>query len=138
MLAKKFIDTNLLVYWTEGSNKHRIVDPLLEQGAVISVQVLNELVNVLRKKKQFLIPEIKEIVAGLTRVCEVQSLTLETHRISLDLMARYKISTYDACIIAAALEANCELLYSEDMQHGLAIPSHRKGGTSLSIRNPFL
>ena len=49
---------------------------------------------------------------------------------SLDIHTRYQFSFYDSLIVAAALEAGCTRLYSEDMQHGQQIQS-------LTIQNPF-
>jgi predicted nucleic acid-binding protein len=50
---------------------------------------------------------------------------------ALDIQARYRYGFYDALIIAAALEAGCIRLYSEDLQHGQRIER-------LTIENPFL
>jgi predicted nucleic acid-binding protein len=50
---------------------------------------------------------------------------------ALDIQARYHFGFYDALIIAAALEAGCTRLYSEDLQHGQRIER-------LTIENPFL
>ena len=44
---------------------------------------------------------------------------------------RHGLRIYDSLIIAAALEAGCDTLYSEDMQHGQVIEGIR-------IENPFL
>ena len=50
---------------------------------------------------------------------------------ALDIQLRYRFSFYDSLIIAAALEAGCSRLYSEDMQHGQRIHG-------LTIENPFI
>ena len=50
---------------------------------------------------------------------------------ALDVQARYGYGFYDSLIIAAALEAGCTRLYSEDMQHGQRIEG-------LTIENPFV
>ena len=61
----------------------------------------------------------------------VQPLTLSTHELALQLADRYSLSIHDGLIVAAALEAKCSVLWSEDMQHGLVVER------VLTIRNPF-
>ena len=58
-------------------------------------------------------------------------LTLDTHAAALSIARDNNFSFYDALIVASAIEAGCDALYSEDMQHGRVI-----GG--LTIRNPFI
>jgi predicted nucleic acid-binding protein len=54
------------------------------------------------------------------------------------LMAKYKLSLYDANIVAAAGLSGCEILYTEDMQDGLNVKMPASaGGTTFSIKNPF-
>ena len=60
------------------------------------------------------------------------SLTLNTHEAALKIAQQYGFGVYDALIAAAALEANCSTLYSEDLRDGQLI------GKKLTIRNPFL
>lgn len=57
--------------------------------------------------------------------------TLETHEMALKLAERYGFSLYDALIVAAALQARCTILYSEDMQCSLLVEGE------LRIANPF-
>jgi predicted nucleic acid-binding protein len=61
----------------------------------------------------------------------VHPLTVETHETGLRLAERYGLSTYDAMIAASALDAGCDTLWSEDMQHGMALEE------GLRIVNPF-
>jgi predicted nucleic acid-binding protein len=68
-------------------------------------------------------------------VCEIHELSVNTHTLALQLMAKYKFSFYDANIVSAAGLAGCDVLYSEDMQDGLIVRFPDK--TTLSIRNPF-
>jgi predicted nucleic acid-binding protein len=58
-------------------------------------------------------------------------LGVETHERGLALAQRYRLGIFDAMIAAAALEAGCESLWSEDMQHGLVVDRR------LTVRNPF-
>jgi predicted nucleic acid-binding protein len=62
----------------------------------------------------------------------VHPLTVEIHETGLRLAERYGFSTYDAMIAASALHAGCDTLWSEDMQHGMAL------NEGLRIVNPFL
>ncbi len=134
-----FLDTNVLVYWIE---KHRFaerVELLLAQDCIISAQVLNEFANVLRGKRKMPWPEIIDISQTLQNVCKVCELTVNTHNMATHLAQRYQFNIFDANIVAAAVQMRCEVLYSEDMQHGLNVQVPAQfGGGSLSIKNPFL
>ncbi|NCP41443.1 MAG: PIN domain-containing protein [Rhodoferax sp.] len=135
---KTFIDTNVLIYWVDDSARADRVEQLLAQQSVISVQVLNEFANVLRKKRAMPVADIQTLSDTLIEVCEVHDVRVRTHQLALGLMIRYNFSLYDANIVAAAGLSGCEVLYSEDMQDGLNVklPDFSTGNT-LSIRNPF-
>lgn len=128
-----FFDTNVLVYaFATGEPKRDIAQGVLASGGVISVQVLNEFANVLHKKQRQEWPRIEAALSVVGRWFEpIRPLTIETHRTALP-FARYAgIAFYDALILAAAIEAGCDRLYSEDLQHG------RKFGDCVIV-NPFL
>lgn len=132
---KSFIDSNVLIYWTDNSARADVVEQLLASDACISIQVLNEFTNVLFKKRGLPIKQIQKWCDTLLEVCEVHELSVKTHSLALHLMAKYKLSFYDANIVAAAGLAGCDVLYSEDMQDGLVVRFPDK--TTLPIRNPF-
>ena len=132
---KSFIDSNVLIYWTDDSTRADVVEKLLAADASISIQVLNEFTKVLFKKRALPIKQIRKWCDTLLDVCEVHELSVKTHSLALQLMAKYKLSFYDANIVSAAGLAGCDVLYSEDMQDGLVVRFPDK--TSLSIRNPF-
>ncbi len=135
---RTFIDTNVLIYWVDDSARADTVEQLLAGESVISVQVLNEFANVLRKKRAMPLADIRFLSNTLINSCEVYDLSVRTHQSALALMGRYKLSLYDANSVAAAGLSNCAVLYSEDMQDGLNIKLPEPGGASaLSIRNPF-
>jgi predicted nucleic acid-binding protein len=137
--VKTFLDTNVLIYWLDASPRADLVEQLLAGDAVISVQVLNEFANVLRKKQGMPLPTITELVDTLLQTCEVCDLTVRIHRAALELAARYKLGIYDANILAAAGESGCAVVYSEDMHHGMSIKMPRSLNHGiLSIKNPFL
>lgn len=135
---KAFIDTNVLIYWVDDSARADVVEQLLAQQAVISVQVLNEFANVLRKKRAMPLPDVEALCTTLIDTCDVLDLSVRTHQTALALMARYQLSVYDANIVAAAALSDCAVLYTEDMQDGLNLKLPGSAGTnSLLIRNPF-
>lgn len=135
---KAFIDTNVLIYWVDDSTRADVVEQLLAQQAVISVQVLNEFANVLRKKRAMPLPDVEALCTTLIDTCDVLDLSVRTHQTALALMARYQLSVYDANIVAAAALSDCAVLYTEDMQDGLNLKLPGSAGTnSLLIRNPF-
>ena len=132
MNAKPFLDTNVILYLLSGdTTKADRVEALLAQGGTISVQVLNEAMNVMTKKLKMGLDEACDVLAGIRYACEVQSITIETHDQALGIMRRYGFSIYDSGIVAAAAGAGCTTLYSEDLQDGQRI------GPGLTITNPF-
>ena len=128
-----FFDSNILVYaFAEDDVRTPIVRDLLAAGGVISVQSLNEFTNVVRRKMQFTWPEVAEAIQSIeTFLPTVLPLTVDTHRLGRAISERYRLSVYDGQIVAAALIADCDLLYSEDMHDGLVIDGR------LRIENPF-
>ena len=73
---KTFIDTNVLVYWVDDSARADAVEQLLAGESVISVQVLNEFANVLRKKRAMPVADIQTLSNTLISACEVHDLSL--------------------------------------------------------------
>jgi predicted nucleic acid-binding protein len=127
-----FLDTNVLVYLAQGDvAKAERVERLLGLEPVVSVQVLNELANVLRRKAALSWSETQEFLATVRDLARVVPLTAETHDLGLAIAERFGLSIYDAMIAAAAQTAECDVLWSEDMQHGLRFEAGPE------IRNPF-
>lgn len=130
---KPFLDTNILVYACLSDDPRRLTaERLLIVGGTVSVQVLNELANVARGKLKWPWADI-DAVLGLVRgrVGRVRDVSVATHDAALTLARDHGLSFYDALIVAAAIEARCDTLFTEDMQHGRAF-----GG--LTLCNPFL
>ena len=75
--------------------------------------------------------EIGEVLTLIRAVCPVEPLTADTHDLGRRVAERYQLSVYDAMIVAAALLADCNILYSEDMQGNLIVDDR------LQIINPF-
>jgi predicted nucleic acid-binding protein len=136
---KVFLDTNVLVYWVDQHAYADRVEQLLQQDCVVSVQVLNEFANVLLRKRSQSLAEIEAMLRIVKNTCTVCDLTLSMHETALQLAKRYQFHVYDACIVAAAAQMRCTVLYSEDMQDGLSVQiPPALGGGSLSIKNPFV
>ena len=130
--TKAFIDTNILLYLlSEDSNKADRAEAIVRAGGTISVQVLNELANVTHRKLAMPWIEINELLSLIRSLCSIGPVTIETHDLGIHKAERYKLSVYDAMIVAAALLVGCDTLYSEDMQDGLLIDNQ------LRICNPF-
>lgn len=127
-----FIDTNVLLYLLSADDdKADRAEMILRAGGLISVQVLNEMANVARRKLAMSWGEINEVLALVRSVCSIAPLTLETHDKGKLVAEQYGMSVYDAMIVAAALLGGCETLYSQDMRDGLLIDDQ------LRICNPF-
>lgn len=127
-----FFDTNVLVYLASAdTRKADRAEAILAEGGVISVQVLNELTNVARRKMQMAWPDTRAFLSSLRSLVTVRPITLETHETGLALAERYTLSLYDAMIVASALEAECDTVWSEDMQDGMLVDER------LRIVNPF-
>jgi predicted nucleic acid-binding protein len=127
-----FFDTNVLVYIASGDPvKADRAEAIIGNGGVISVQVLNELTNVARRKMRLAWPDTRRFLSVLRRLLTVQPITVETHETGLAVAERYNLSTCDAMIVASALQADCDTLWSEDMQHGMEFKER------LRIVNPF-
>ena len=125
------IDSNVLVYAIAGTGaKRAAAQDVVGRGGVVSVQALNEVAHVLRRKAGMDLPEIAEALATLRALTEIVPLTEIVHARALDVAASTGYSIWDAAILAAALEAGCNALISEDMQDGRQIDG-------LTIRNPF-
>jgi len=127
-----FIDTNVLLYFVAGdAAKAARSEQIIRDGGSISVQVLNEAANVARRKMSLSWSETRDFLSLIRALTTVHAVTLDTHDRGLNLAERYGVSIYDAMILAAALEADCDTLWSEDMQDGMRVENR------LSIVNPF-
>jgi predicted nucleic acid-binding protein len=127
-----FFDTNVVVYLASGEpTKAERAESIIADGGTISVQVLNEITNVARRKMRMSWEETHAFLSMIRGLLPVEPLTIETHETGLTLAERYGLSTFDAMIAASALLADCETLWSEDMQDELVIDGR------LRIANPF-
>ena len=140
MSDKYFIDTNIVVYSFDPNDQRKqniarelIQNALQDQTGCISTQVIQEFLNVsTRKFKPPLshLDSLRYLNAVLAPLCEVFT-SLDLLRRTIEVSERWQYSLYDSMIITAALQANCAVLYTEDLQHGQQIES-------LTVVNPFL
>jgi predicted nucleic acid-binding protein len=133
MSGKSFFDTTILIYSVSSDEpRSTIAERLLADGGYVSVQVLNEFAAVARHKLSMSWEDITDALLAVRALCESPlSLSITTHSAALEIAARYGYNIYDALILAAALEAGCDTLYTEDLQTGQNIGS-------LRILNPFV
>jgi predicted nucleic acid-binding protein len=133
MPASAFFDTNVLIYSVaENDPRSDAAEALLAGGGVISAHVLNEFVAVARRKLGMPWADVTEALDAIRILCPSPvPITIETHGAALRIAQQYGYHIYDALLAAAALEAKCDTLYTEDMQDGQVIDDR------LTIKNPF-
>ena len=133
-MSLAFLDTDILIHAAlQPDLRSEQARLIVAQGGVISVQVLNEFAAVASRKLRKPWPEIERALLAIRDLFpEPQPLTAATHDAALDLAERLGCQFYDALILASALEAGCDTLLTEDLQHGQRIDGR------LTIRNPFV
>lgn len=135
IVDRVFLDSNILLYSYSRTEPHKQIiaaNIITVNNSVISTQVLNELVNIGTKKFSFSYAQAKEAVI---ECCRNNRLHINTHNTVIkacEIASKYKFSFFDSAIISAALEADCSILYSEDM-HPI-----RNIEKKLTIINPFV
>ena len=130
--ADAFFDSNVVLYLLSADPaKADRAEDLIVHGGTISVQVLNEVAAVARRKLGMPWREVREVLSHVRRVCPVAPMTADTHDQGMDIAERLGLSIYDGTIVASALLAGCAVLYTEDLQHDQVIAGR------LRLRNPF-
>ncbi len=133
MTDRCFIDTNIALY-TIGQDKHKtdVARALVGKMPFISAQVINECVSVCLRKFGFSREQAYAFADNVMRRTNVLPVDEAVIRKSAELAIQKQLSNWDALIVAAALLADCDTLYSEDMQHGQVFDGR------LTIINPFI
>jgi predicted nucleic acid-binding protein len=127
-----FFDTDVLLYTTSSDIvKADRAEQLMLVGGTISVQALNEIANVARRKMRFSWERTHALLSQIRQLLPVIPVTLDIHETGIALAERYALSIYDGMIAAAALGSGCDTLWSEDMHDGLVIDGQ------LTVVNPF-
>ena len=130
-MNRAFLDTNVLIYLidNEAGRAERSTE-VLTAGGVISVQVLNEFVSVSRRKYHLDWEAVEAWLTLFRAALEVEPLTSETQAQATEIARRHRLDIFDATILAAAEQAGCDVLYTEDLQHGSTL-------AGVEIRNPY-
>ncbi len=133
MPVKAFFDTNVLIYAVaQDDPRSTQAEELLASGGVLSVPILNEFVSVARRKILMSWSDVTEALNAFRVLCPSPlPITIEMHEAALKIAEKHGYNIYDALVVAAALEAGCATLYSEDLHDGQTIDGQ------LTIRNPF-
>ncbi|HTA50834.1 MAG TPA: PIN domain-containing protein [Verrucomicrobiae bacterium] len=133
MSGSAFFDTNIFVYAVvQDDPRSDKAEELIAEGGTVSVQVLNEFADVVRRKAKMPWDKVRFAIQNIKALCpDPLPLTVDIHNEALTIAEKYGYRVYDALIVASALKARCTILYSEDMRDGQVI-DHR-----LTIRNPF-
>jgi predicted nucleic acid-binding protein len=127
-----FLDSNIVLYLaSEDLLKADRAQELVAEGGTISVQVLNEIANISRRKMGLSWAETRNFLLMIRGLLQVEPITIEIHDVGISLAERYQLSVYDSMIVSAALSAECDTLLSEDLQNGLLINGR------LRVLNPF-
>jgi predicted nucleic acid-binding protein len=140
MSARAFLDTTIFVCGVDHSDedKQAIADALIgraidRRSGAVSHQVIQEFLNIALTK--FAVPFTAEqarlYAAAVFRPLFAVQPSLGLFSDALDIRSRHRLSWYDSLIVAAAVEARCSVLYTEELTHGLKIDG-------LKIENPFL
>lgn len=130
-MSRPFIDSNIVLYLLSADKaKADKAEAFVTAGGVVSVQVLNEVTAVCRRKLRMPWHEIEAVLAAVKSACKVVPLTLASHEAAVSIAKRYALSFYDANILSSAILCGADSLISEDMQDGMLVDG-------VVIRNPF-
>lgn len=139
MIAKVFVDTNILLYAydTQSESKHQLATEALQQlwrtgNGVLSTQVLQEFyVNITKKwKPPMSPPEAREVVLAYAKWVHEPSTPSTVIRAS-EIAEAYQLSFWDGLILASAEQQDASIILTEDLSHGQRI-------AGIEIVNPFL
>ena len=133
-MNKFAIDTNILIYAhsQDAEKKQGIARNLIVQSPVVSTQVVSEYINVLKRMMRMPKQEVLNACLSNLKFCDIFKVDVAALQRAEYLIQRYDFQIFDAIIVASALETDCKILYSEDMQHNMKIEKQ------LTIINPFL
>jgi len=121
---RAFFDTNVLIYLYsdhETEKQNKAFDEFNKSERFVSTQVLTEFCNICLKKLHFPVTEIDSALLEIGEACNVIIVDDSNLRHALSIQDKYKYSYYDSLVIESALEAGCNLLFTEDMQDGQLI-----------------
>lgn len=127
------LDTNILVYChsNDEPDKQKTAISFFALHPVISTQVLSEYINVVKRKLKLPKDKIMDVCLQNIEMCTLQPVSTATLKHARNLLDRYDFQLFDSIVVASELEADCHILYSEDLHHGLLVENRMK------IINPF-
>ena len=140
MSDRFFLDTNVFVYSFDhsarkkaGRAKELIREALTTQKGVTSYQAAQEFFNVALKRfaRPMRTAEAEQYLATVFRPLVAVHSSIAIYGEAIRLQGQSGLSWFDSLIVSAAQQAGCDVLYSEDMQHGQRFGSVR-------VVNPFL
>ena len=136
MSAEACFDTNVLVCaFAQDDPRAEVAQRLLARGGSVSVQALSEFAVVARRKLRMSWTETGDALAAIRELCRnVIAVDAAVHERALAIAQRRDCNIYDALMIAAAMQAGCDVLYTDDMQDGQVF---RSGTARLTLSNPF-
>lgn len=128
------VDSSILIYafGSQNEEKKKLAKFILSECKAMSIQTVNESVFILQKKFNYTMIELDEIIQFFKGNFLIRDLTVTVLEKSMHIMKTYKYSFWDSMMLSSALINNCEVIYSEDMQHNQIIES------KLTIVNPFM
>jgi predicted nucleic acid-binding protein len=130
--AESFFDSKVILYLASSeTRKAERAETLLRAEGTVSVQVLNEVAYVGRRKLGLTWSEIDDLLSLVRSCCAVVDLTLDAHERGLAIAREHGLTVCDAMIAASALISGCSVFYTEDMHHGLVVDK------KLKFVNPF-
>ena len=139
MKDKIFVDTNILVYANDGSDKPKqerckqiILEGIQNENMVLSTQVLSEFFVTVTKKIEVPLPvdiAKKEII--LLKAAEIVDVDYHSIVKAIQVSVKNKLSYWDSLVIASAVKAGCREIVTEDMNHAQVIEG-------VMLRNPFI
>jgi len=133
-MNKIALDSNILIYnhSLDHENKRLIARDFFKENPIVSSQAISEYLNVMRRNFKMQKQELMHLCSLWLEKCSIQPVVLSTIKLAQNLISKYDFQIFDGIIISAALEANCSILYSEDMQNGQIVEN------TLKIVNPFV
>lgn len=129
------IDTNIIIYCFDEnlhSSKKIAALNIISQSPAFSSQVLSEVINICHKRWKYSKQNLVRVANFLLQNCKLHSIDIQEIALAHQLISKHDFQYFDALIIASALNNNCTILYSEDMQHQMLVEN------KLTLINPFL
>lgn len=133
--ASVAIDTNIILYCFDqdlNATKKLTALDIISGFPIFSSQVLSEVINVCHKRWKYNKLKLVEVSMFLLQNCILFPIDQTAVTLAHSLILKHDFQYFDALIIASAINSNCTILYSEDMQHNMLVEN------KLTVINPFI